>query len=407
MAQVNIRPNDAATYVGAELGGFGVTPDPMVRCSPISGSVEISTTPTILDNESESVYLYDRLPTVHGFRDGEIKMGYYLKVPTGQLNAAATPAPAPLNGLFIGALGAIQVDAGSTVSASTTSSVTVDTGHGSRFPVGTVGFAEVDGAMEPFYVTARTDDALTPWPHFSAAPTETTGIVINSYTHYARDIAPVSFSIHHAMAGDADHQWKMIGCMATGLELVTERNALMRANFTFAIGDYGDSPSNQGVSTAVGGDGMSLPFALKDSIVFFQPVATTTRSHLALRSINASINLGNEYKTELGGAVQGKSGIVRTGVRNAFDMTIQLSGSDVSYLSAFNNHTVMRLVILLPSGSGLTRRFVGLVLPHCTIRERPRTVKENLVFTELVLQAQIDNTAPTPLARSPFLVVMG
>jgi hypothetical protein len=405
MAQVNIRPNDAATYVGIE-SPFGTPPDPMTRCSPISGSVEISTTPTILDNESESVYLHDRLPTVHGFRDGEVKLGYYLKVPSTQLTAAATPDTSPLSMLMYAALGSTQWAAGGTNVAHTTSSLTVDAGEGPRFPAGTVAFAEVGGALEPFYVASQASDVLTPWPHFSADPADD-GIVVNSYTHYLRDNNPPSMSVWHAMAGDADHQWKMNGCMATGLELVTERNALLRANFTLAIGDYGDSPTAQGVSTAVGGDGMSLPFALKDSIVFFQPVATTTRTHVALRSINATINLGNEYKTELGGTVQGKSEIVRTGARNAVDMTIQLSGSDVSYISAFENHTAMRLMVFLPYGSGLTRRFVGIVVPYCTIRERPRTVKENLVFTELMIQAQIDNTASTPLARSPFLIVMG
>jgi hypothetical protein len=405
MAQVNLRPNDAATYVGAE-SPFGTPPDPMVRCTPISGSVEISTTPTILDNESESIYLHDRLPTVHGFRDGEVKLGYYLKTPTGQLNAAATPAAGALTAFLVGALGGVQTDAGGVNVAHTTSSLTVDAGEGAHFPVGTVAFAEVGGTLEPFYVAARTDDVLTPWPHFSADPADD-GIVINSYAHFAKDDAPPSLSVWHAMAGDSAHQWKMNGCMVTGMEIVTERNALLRANFTLAIGDYGSSPSAQSISTAVGGDGMSLPFALKDSIVYFQPVATTTRTHLALRSINATLNLGNEYKTELGGTVQGKSGIVRTGVRNFCDVTIQLSGSDVSYLSAFDNHTVMRLFVALPYGSGLTKRFVYLMLPYCTIRERPRTVKENLVFTELMLQAQIDNTGASALARTPFIIGMG
>jgi hypothetical protein len=159
MAQVNIRPNDAATYVGGETVAFGTPPESMTRCTPISGSVEITTNQTQLENESESVYLHDRKARVHGFREGEVKLGYYFKTPTAQLNAAATPATPPLGLLLFAALSGEVSAAGSTVQdTSTTSAVLVAAGHGTRFAVGSIAYFPVGGTLEPAMVTAVSTD---------------------------------------------------------------------------------------------------------------------------------------------------------------------------------------------------------------------------------------------------------
>jgi hypothetical protein len=405
MAQVFIRPGDAASYVGVE-GVFTQTPA-MTRATPIAGSVELNPSQTEIPNEDQRVDLYDEQSPVLGVKDGEASLGYYAKPDSTQATSGATPAANALDLLLASAWGNVDLNAGSTVQASSTaSSVILGAGHGSRFPIGSIALVEVGGTLEPAYVSNVSTDTITPWPSLSGTPNTSSGVVANTHLHYPDPDATGTLTLQHALAGDANHQWTLNGCHSE-VELKTDANGLIRFDFKMKAATW-TGPSDQSIVTTAGNDGMGAPFAVKDAVCYFQAAATVTRTHVKVRSIAAKFAGGREFVPDLGGT-QGKAGVMRTGARRFAEVTLVLSGSEVAYdTTNWVGRTAMRLLFAVPQGSGLTRRWFVFCLPKCVIVGKPRTRPEGgTVVTELTLHSQIDSSLSTERAKSPAVIGIG
>jgi hypothetical protein len=405
MAQVFIRPGDAASYVGVE-GTFAVTPS-MSRCTPVAGSVELNPSQAEIANEDQRVDLYDEQSPVLGIKDGEVSLGYYAKPDSTQQTTGSSPAANALDILLASALGGTDVSAGSTVQASSTSSsVILAAGHGARFPRGSVALVEVGGTLEPAYVSAVSTDTVTPWPSLSGTPNTTSGVVANVHLHYPDPATTGTVAFQHALAGDQNHQWTFNGCYSD-VELKTDRNGLIRFDFKMKAATW-TGPSDQSITTTAGNDGLGAPFAVKDAVCYFQAAATTTRTHVKVRSISAKFAGGKEFVPDLGGT-QGKAGVMRTGARRYCETTLVLSGSEVAYdATNWAGRTEMRLLFAVPQGSGLTKRWFVFVMPKCVIVGKPKTRPEGgTVVTELTLHSQIDSSQSTNRAKAPALIGIG
>jgi hypothetical protein len=412
MSQVFIRPNEAATLVGTE-STFATTPT-MTRATPIAGSVELDPTQAEIANEDQRVHLYDRLSPVLGMKDASAKLGYYARPDSVQSTAAASPAANALDVLLASAWGGVGVAAGSTVQASSTaSSVILDAGHGSRFPVGSIALVEVGGTLEPAYVSGVATDTLTPWPSLSAAPNTSSGLAVNTHLHFPEPASTGTITLQHALAGDANHQWTLNGCHSD-FELKVDRNGLIRFDFALKAATW-TGPSDQSITTAAGNDGLGAPFAVKDAVCYFQPAATVTRTAVKVRSISAKFTAGKEFLPELGGT-EGKGGVMRVGSREFAEVTLRMLGSDVTYdgvnsapgAAAWTGRTAMRLLFAVPQGSGLTRRWFVFCLPKCVIVGKPKTLVDGgAVVTDVTVQAQIDSSLSTDRARAPAVIGIG
>lgn len=403
MSQVNIRHSESATYVGIE-STFCTTPS-MTRCFPITSGVDLEPVQAELENDEESIYLWDVKDPVKGLKDGKVKVPCYLAPDSTALNAAATPAT-PWLGTFLKALlGGEQSGAGSTVASSGSgTTVSVASGHGSRFAVGTWGLFEVSGALEPGRISAISTDALTLDLALSAAATSS-GLVYNTYCYYPTESNVQTLSVQHALIGNSSHQWTLNGCTG-GWDLKLDRNGLLRVDFDLMAATW-TGPSSQSLTTTVGSNGMGSPWSMRDAVCILQAYNTTTRTHYPLHSISCKFDSGMEFIPELGGT-EGKTGVMRTKGREFVTLTIRFQSDQARDATDWVSRTTLQCVVLVPQGSGTSKRWFILDVPRAIIKGKPKLIKEGgFTLTEITLVSKINTSGTTALARAPFRLAIG
>jgi len=413
MAQVlTIRGRDASTFVGEEAT-FGTTPT-MTRAFPITGDAGAvavdGLTQEQLPVENESVYINDVQTDVHGYQGGTAPMELYFAPNASQLTNATAVAEDDLGALLRCSLGAesppvLQAEGGSTVAAagSSTTSIVVAAGDGANFAVGQWIAPECTGALEPCYITAISTDTLSVKPTLSAIPTSTTGLVIGGRTYAYDQAQHRKMTWQHAKASNSAQQWTMNGVLVTP-EFMLENGKLPKFKFTGNIARW-IGPSAQSIAVTAGTNPAAACISMRSPTVLFQPVSTLTRtSQYALESFSVKLGVSREFAMGMGGDIEGKLEAVTTGDHELAIITLGLSGTDtVMDSSNWTSQTDMQLIIFAASGSLLTKRFVGVHVPCCFIRGKPKTVaRGKRIAMELTLVAKLDTvpTATTAMAKA-------
>jgi len=409
MAQINVRTRDAATYVGFETT-FAAQPATMVRAFPIEESFQAELEQTELENLEESVDLYDNEATVRGMKGGKVKMDFYLRVPSAQLVSGQSSQTHYLNEVLRAGLGFRFVSQGSTVAGTGgPTTFNVAAGQGSRFSRGTWIGVEVDGEIEPAKVIERSTDTLTVYPDLSNSLVNGARVA-NSYTYLPSVNAATSLHIQHAKNGLTSEglQWGMSGS-AVSLTFDIKRNEIAKLGVEAEVADW-RGPQILGIATGSASDPMTSPFAVRDAVTIFQPITTTSRNSYCLISAEIKLNGGLEH-VECLGATEGKTAVFRKGQRLFGEASLKFRfDPDVDSIY-WETQELMSCIIMIPKGSGNTKRWIVLEIPTCRVVGKPTVSEESgMFYLSVQLQATRDetvvNAASTNLESAPFRVAL-
>jgi hypothetical protein len=408
------RSDDAASYVGLE-SSFGTLPT-MYRAFPITGSFAPTISQTELDVNDESIYIHDYKDPVKGLKEGGANFGYYIRPSSDQLSAGGVDT-VPLYNCLAAVFGGLAYGAGSTTaSVSTTVSATLASAAGiveGQWVLPTVG-----GTTEPCRVGSKAVETLTWDLQPSATPTAASAACLGMYNFYPSDTNTRSLYIQHANANESTNEkYSFSGCTGdVGLKF--DRNGLLQADFSFKANNW-SCPSSDTIAVTVGTDTMGSPFAMKDATVILQPKATITRTQYEIApGFSAKLNFGNEHTPVLGGTAgtlgaNGFAGRLRTGQRLFAETTLKVyadATDTATILSYWTSRTALQFVVMIPSGSGSTKRWCVLDMPHCIVVGRPKPMTDGgRRMIELTLRSKKRSTtsASGAVGRSAFNLAIG
>lgn len=416
MSQQSIRNKEAATYVASETS-FAVLPTTMYRAFPIEGSVGIDLEQKELDNMDQRTTLYSYLAPVFGLKDGKVKADFYAKAPTTQLVAAQAPTAHYMGQIFDAAWGYAFANSGSLCAgASSPTSVTVTAGEADNFELGQwIGVSTGGATLEPTKVIGINiaGDTLTVWPALSTSP-GVTDIVVNGYNYAPKANHTGSLHLQHAVAGDsnATTQWATSGS-AVNLSLEVKRNELAKVSVEGMVGSW-LGPQALGFLTSSASDPFTAPFAVRDALVYFQSAGSATpASAYCLQEFTTKTN-GKMEHIECLGATEGKSASFRKGQRMFAEATLKFRYDNDMDATNWSNHILMQAVVILPKGSGLTKRFTVIDMPNAYIFGKPKLSDENgMLYMTVTLHATADTNiasgggaTATELTTSPLRLAL-
>lgn len=413
MSQQSIRNKEAATYVASETT-FATLPAVMYRAFPIEGSVGIELEQKELDNMDQRTTLYSYLAPVFGLKDGKIKADFYAKAPNTQLVAAQAPTAHYMGEIFDAAWGYTFANSGSNRDgASSTTSILITPGTADNFELGSWIGVEVAGVIEATKVIAVViaSDTLTVWPPLSAGPSSGARI-INGYNYAPKQNHTGSLHLQHAVAGDsnATTQWATSGS-AVNLNLEVKRNELAKVSVEGMVGSW-LGPQALGFVTSSASDPFTAPFAVRDALVYFQPAGSASpATSYCLQEFSIKTN-GKMEHIECLGATEGKTAAFRKGQRMFAEATLKFRYDNDMDATYWTNKTLMQAVVILPKGSGVTKRFTVIDMPNAYIVGKPKLSDENgMLYMSVTLHATADTNivsgggaTATELTNAPLRV---
>lgn len=414
MSQQSLRVRQAATYVGSETS-FAVLPTTMYRAFPVEGSVAIDMEQKQLDNMDQRTNLYDYLAPVFGLKDGKIKMEFYCKSPTAQLLAGVLPTTSYIDQIFDAAWGYRFANSGSNrAGASSTTQTLVTSATADNFELGSWIGVEVAGVIEATKVVAidLLTDTLTVFPALSAAP-QSGARVINGYNYAPKQNHTGSLHIQHAICGNSNPTTQMVSSgSAINLTVSAKRNELAKIEVEGAIGSF-LGPQALGFVTSSASDPFTSPYAVRDALVYFQAAGSAQPAvPYSLHEFTIKTMGVMEHIEGLGGT-EGKSASFRKGQRLFAEATLRFRYDNDVDAQAYANISLAQAMIIIPKGSGLTKRFTIFDMPNAYIFGKPKLVEESgLLYMTVTLHASADTNIPfnalgpatTELTTAPFRV---
>lgn len=407
MAFITIPTSADKLFVGEE-STYG-TAATTAFAAHVEGSAQPKLNQTEIENNSASARLFQRFPSLQGLKsaDSGIAFAIHAKSASAVLDTAATPSTPYLGTLMEALLGGEYAAAGSTVSggSATTTSIPVQTGHGSRFRVGTVVGIEVASVRYFRAVVGIATDTLTVHPALPSAPANGDD-VLNGYCYYPTQSNSKSLTIEHthtvpASSGAETVQRRLLGCTGN-MSFTASQNTLAQWGFDMRAADW--EYGSLSLSTAVGSESMADPQPVTSLKLYLQPAATTTDSHYCAATFGATFDLGMAHLKCLGG-VQGTSGTARMGGRNlgAFSVRAQI---DLDKYTEWNARTLLRMLAILEYGSGNSKRATYLFANRVQIVGNPQPVEEGgFLYQDLALQPVLDTSLTVDTAAgSPWVV---
>ncbi len=405
MAQSNEITTTGATYVGPE-STFNAASGSMVRVFPRKGGRR-EEEQTVLRPEGLRAHIESREGSVLGYKSCSSSMPFDARVHATQIDAAATPTRTWLGELLFAALGGESLHAGSTIAASSTTTVLkVASGHGSRFKVGDVIMVDVGGTPEFAHVQAISTDDLTIQPALSASPT-TGQDVFACATYFPSETSTASLTFEHARAQNSASQWRHTGCVVSGMGVELARNALLGLTFDLA-GVRWTGPSSLSISTAEGSQTMSAPFANVHATQILCPLGSPVRTQTPMESLSVQLTTGMMNVESVGGADEGRVGPMRTTFGMSADIVLR---HDAAMRSGWDPATPYMLAHIVYSGTGATRRATGFIaigsleeLPTYGSGSNDRGIT-NLKFASW--GGRLNSGVSTEQARASFFWFMG
>jgi hypothetical protein len=373
-----------------------------------------------ITREREPVPLSDERPTafahqrpVRGLRSWSGKLGVHVRASAAQLNAAATPSTPPNLMLLKGLLGGEHAAAGSTVASATTTTITVASGHGTRFPKGSIGAVVISGAPVPFVVVDRDSDELTVYPTLPSAPAES-AVVLNSYCYYptqsnTQSVGLRHAQINHASPSDYDQQFEHLG--GTGdFSLTIEDGQTAKLEYELRGKPWsGPSSAPSMLPAPAATETQGAPFVTRNALVLWQPLATATRTHCPVRKLSLKFASGMLHLGEHGG-VESCSGVARAGDGYMFVEGEITKLYDPAFDAFYESETDLGLWHVTPLGSGADTRLLVVHVPTMFLGQKPQTPDDGgLVVHTHTWQAMEDGRVVSPdtdLARAPIRVAL-
>ena len=301
----------------------------------------------------------------------------YLKaIPTAsQLTASGSSAQLSHRILFRHMFGTETVAAGSTVqNLSSTTSVIVGSGHGSRFTRGSWILVEVAGELEPTMVTAISTDTLTVAPALSATPT-TSGVVRQGYNYAPKTLSAKTGSLTLVKSFNSAVQARLLGACFTGKFNFPEFGKLMTLSLDGKAADW-TAPGALSETTSAVSDDMGEAFAYKDSPLLFGDPSTLDRStdRCPFEAFSVDLSQSQEALMDGGASTQSQRGWQDVGGR-PYPVTGMLKTVfDVARWTAFAARTDFRLVHWVKKGTGTTASFLLWDVPRLFLK-MPKTAK--------------------------------
>lgn len=411
-----VAPSTLGSCYVSEESAFGSTGTER-RCYPVADSVEYDLTQAELDRKNLRARPFDALDPVKGFKDGSVKLGYYLQPPPTVLTTGATvdgDASCPLAVLARCIFGAQSVFAGTTVLASsgTASAFSTASSHGSRFPVGQLCLVTdpTDGLV-PARILTRSSDACTFYPNASGSLADDSAVV-NLWTFYPSRTNTKSLSVAVCAAQDSAHQMRLNGCTGTA-EIKVERDGLAQVLFDLKAATW-TGPEALSLSIADATDPMAAPLSCRNAVLYLQAQATTTRANFKVDSFTAKLNFGNKHLATLTGGTEGKRSTFRAdGLTDTFaeiELTFAHSMTPDSTWWASRTELTCMLWLYVDDSNG-ARRSIVIDVPRAIVVGKPKHAKgsDGLVKTTVTLRAKLDDstTPGTELAEAPFRLAIG
>lgn len=406
MSQTNLRSADAVTYMGEEAVAFGTLAASMQRCTPIADSVECSLMQDELENDAESIHLYDKQTTVQGLKSGTFKCGYYAKALSGRLTSSTLTVPVLYNVLRC-LVGGMSPASGATVGAVAASpagtATAVDVVSAANINEGEFITGIVSGVTEIGRVRSKATNTLTMIPGFSAVLTSASAVG-SCITLYPDESNTKTLSVQRGLVGYASEQYQLLGCTG-GFSLRIANGQLLRFDLDLVAADW--SQGALSLTTTAGTDSMGAPFLCGNQKVLLQAAATGAPTQFNIDDVTIEINGGMTHIPAHGGT-QGKVGVMRTGQRLACVIKVKIR-ADVDWQTNWSAQSLYQFFYSATSGSGTSRQHLAFNAPRCQIVGNPVRTKlsENRVGYELTLHPQIDTSLSTALLRAPWAIGIG
>lgn len=418
--QVLLHPSHVGYVAVSEETVTFATAGTERRIFPVVDSVELAATQTEVEVARLSHRIHDPGVPVKGYRRATGSMRHYLQPATTYLASGATAdadAAAPLRIPLRVVMGGESVAAGSTIPSGTysTTSFDVASGHGARFPDGTLCLVDqADGGTEdlvPCRVRTQSTDTLTVWPALANAPNSGSLRIINSHSFYLSQTNTRSLSLSIAPSSGTAAQYRALG--GTGsMEITFTRDALLEANFSLTFADHA-GPAALSVPTTPASDPMASPMTTRGAKLYLQPLATTTRSCVLAESVTVRINTGMEHRETLTCGTEGMAGVMRSAdVNNAGAEMEFVCDLDTDYDTATwtdRDEMSAMLFVTLDDSAG-NRRAVVVDMGTCIVVGKPAVARgaNNLMKMTVVLRAKRDTscTDTTDLATSPVRLAL-
>jgi hypothetical protein len=411
------RDFDSATYVGVE-SSFATLPT-MYRAFPITGSFEPTIEQTELEVNDESIYLDDYKDPVLGFKSGGCKLSYYVRPSSDQLSSGGGGGVAtiPLYNFFTALFGINGTSAGAgSTTASVNTTVDATLADASSINEGQWVLPTVSGTTEPCRVGTKSTNTLTWDLGPSTTPTASSAACLGMYNWFPANNNTSSLYVQYAVANESTNEkYSFSGCTGD-MALKFDRNGLLQVDFDLKANNW-SCPSSDTIAVTVGTDTMGTPFALKDATVILQSASTTTRTQKEIVSFSAKLNMGMVHNQALNGTAgtlgaNGNIGVMRTSGRMFAEATVRLYGDTTdtaTYLSYWTSRTALQFVVMIPSGSGSTKRWFVFDMPKCIVVGRPKPVSDGgRRMIELTLRSKKRSvSASGAQGRSSFTMAIG
>lgn len=281
--------------------------------------------------------------------------------------------------------GALPPAAGSTVASSSgtpVTQITVASGHGSRFTVGSVIIVVGEG---PRRVTAVSTDTLTVEPPLSAAPS-VGAVVRNCYCFYLGERDSKVYTVEHVPVetGTPVAEHRMIGFHGSP-ELTLEVDALARLKLAGACLDW-QGPGDLSIGDAPAADDMGAPIAWNPTIWLESSFATLPSSADEVGKIKVAIP--RKWQMVDGSVVNGVGSVHEVAGRGE-PVTIEASGLyDPDWWTRFDAATALKFVAYTSTGTGSSSRYFGVWAPTVKVHDAPqRGAEGELLSASAVLKA--------------------
>jgi len=266
------------------------------------------------------------------------------------------------------------VAAGSTTqSGSTTTSLVVGTGHGTRFVRGTWILVEVAGEMEPAFVAAISTDTLTIEPALSATPT-TDGVVRNAYNYASANAKSQSLALRHSFTSAL--QFQLLGACFSGKFTFPEFGKLLTLSLDGMCVDW-TAPGSLSYSTSVVTDDMGSPVPYLRTTLLLGDRSTLSRSSdlCPFKGLEIDLAQNNEMIEDGTASSQTVRGYVDTAGRT-YPVTGMLRSSiDLAHYTTLSARTAQRLVQWVKYGTGTTASFLLWDVPRLFATKAPKPTK--------------------------------
>jgi hypothetical protein len=405
MAQLTIPVGARKLFIGQETTYGTAASTAFAR--HIEGTLNATLSQTEIEHNAGSARLFQQFVTRQGLKsnDSSVAFGVHAKPAFSKLDTGATPSTPYLGKLLEAILGGEAKGAGSTVSGAGSSTTTVDvqTGHGTRFKVGTAIHVEVSSVYYPRVITGIATDTLTVWPELPSAPANGDD-VINSYSYFLTESNTKSLTIEDTFtvpsADAATVQRRLLGCTG-GINFSIARDALATFGFDLkaASWDYG----TLSLATTVGSETMGDPIPVTNGKIWLQEQGVSTDNQFFVASMQGSMNPGMTHLLTLGG-VQGTSGVARMGGRDSAEFTVR-ARIDYDRYTQWSSQMLLRFFAAFPYGSGTSQRAVCLHVNQVQLIGKPAEVEEGgFLYYDLKFRPVLDTSYTLDTASaSPYV----